>query len=148
MGQWARSTGTRTGTRTSLLRNKKRRRTSIEAIVQLDRRTLGVLLNTETNVHVADQMVANIVAHMHLLDLAVPHAELDEDILVEIVKVRLNLLWLHPVVGKMLRVLVHVANENSLAERGLVMYPKARVAMAAGTNLVVERTVDPTQAPS
>jgi len=40
-------------------------------------------------------------------------------------------------------VLVHVGHEHTLAEGRLVVDPRARITVAAGANLEVERAVDP-----
>ena len=79
------------------------------AVVQVDARLLRVLLVAELDVRVAGQMLAQVVAYVHLFDLAVLGLHLDEELLEYVVEVLLQLLFVHLVdeqalVGLMRRV--------------------------------------------
>lgn len=62
------------------------------AVVQVLGRLVRVLLAPELDVDVAHEMVAQVVAHIHLLYLAVLVLQLDKDVLEEVVVVLLHLL--------------------------------------------------------
>jgi hypothetical protein len=81
-----------------------------------------------------------IIAHDHLLDLP-KLAHLAPKVLVESVKVVLQLARVHLVLWVVGRVLVQVWEEDSLAVGGLDMFSRAAVSVAAGADLVVEGTV-------
>ena len=77
-----------------------------------------------------------VVAHNELLELAVL-AQLTPDVLVEGVKVVLQLGRVHAVLGIVGRVLVKVGHEDGLAVGGLDVFSRAAVAMSAGTNFLM-----------
>ena len=116
---------------------------AIPATIQRIARLLRRVLVLEARIHVADQVIVVIIAHHHLLDLAVL-AHLAPEVLVEGVEVVLELLGVHAalegvVVG---RVLVHVREEDGLGVGGLDVLAGAAVAVAAGADFVVEAAVD------
>uniref|UniRef100_A0A2M4B2T8 Putative secreted protein n=1 Tax=Anopheles triannulatus TaxID=58253 RepID=A0A2M4B2T8_9DIPT len=94
-------------------------------------------------------MVAEVVAHVHLLDLAVFVLALDEHVLEEVVVVFLHLLVRHVRhemtavgrLGRVLRVHVQVLQQASLREGGLVVDARTPIPMPAGSDFEVERTV-------
>ena len=82
-----------------------------------------------------------IITNHHLLGLAV-FAHFAPKVLVEGVKVVLQLARVHLVLGVVGRVLVEVGQEDGLRVRGLDVLAAAAVAVAAGADLVVEGAVD------
>ena len=54
----------------------------------------------------------------------------------------LQLRGVHLVLGVVGRVLVEVGEQDGLRIRGLDVFPRAAIAVAAGADFVVERTVD------
>ena len=103
---------------------------------------LGVLLVFKASVDVADEMVVVVVADDDLLDLAVL-AHFAEEVLVEGVKVVLQLRRIHLVLRVERRVLVQVWQQDRLAIRRLHVFPRAPVPVPACTNLVIERACLP-----
>lgn len=82
-----------------------------------------------------------IVTNHHLLHLAVV-AHLAPKVLVEGVKVVLQLRGVHLVLGVVGRVLVQVGQQDRLRVRGLDVFARAPIAVPARTDLVVEGAVD------
>lgn len=82
-----------------------------------------------------------VVTHHYLLDLAVL-AHLTPDVLVEGIKVVLDLARVHLVLGVERRVLVEIGHEDRLRVRRLDMLARASVPVATGADLVVEGAVD------
>lgn len=82
-----------------------------------------------------------VITDHHLLRLAVL-AHLAPEILVEGVKVVLQLARVHLVFGVVGRILVQVRQEDGLGVRGLDVLAAAAVAVPAGADLVVEGAVD------
>lgn len=74
--------------------------------------------------------VVVVVAYYQLLELAVL-AQLAPDVLVECVKVVLQLRWVHSVLGVVGRVLIQIGHENGLAVRWLDVFAGAAIAVAA-----------------
>jgi len=100
------------------------------AVVEVLDGSLGVLLAPELDVDVADQMVAQVVANVHLLHLSVLLLGLDETVLEKVVVVLLHLFvadvsQVRAVgrLGRVLRVDVQVLHDDGLAETGLVVNP-------------------------
>lgn len=54
----------------------------------------------------------------------------------------LQLAWVHLVLGVVGRVLVHVWHQDGLRVGRLDVFPRASVAMSAGSDLVVEGAID------
>lgn len=115
-------------------------------IVQIIRRLLRIRLVPELDVHVAHEVVAQVVAHVHLLDLAVLVLALHEHVLEEVVVVLLHLLVGHighqmraiGRLGRVLRVHVQILEQDRLRESGFVVDARAPVAVSAGADLEVE----------
>ena len=82
-----------------------------------------------------------VVAHHHFLNLAV-FAHLAPEVLVESVKVVLQLGRVHLVLGVVGGVLVEVRQQDCLRVGRLDVLARAAVAMPAGPNFVVEGAVD------
>lgn len=61
------------------------------AIVELLSSSFSIFFTTEFDVNVADQMIAEVVANVHLLNLAVFVLELDKDVFKEVVIMFLHL---------------------------------------------------------
>lgn len=87
-------------------------------------------------------MIANVITDMHFLDLAV-FRQLDKKVLIDVVKVFLNLGFGKGAVGVVRGVVVDVWNEDCLGEVRLNVFPRASVTVSAGSDLEVKRTVDP-----
>lgn len=87
-------------------------------------------------------MIANVITDMHFLDLAV-FRQLDKKVLIDVVKVFLNLGFGEGAVGVVGGVVVDVWDEDCLGEVGLNVFPRTSVTVSAGSNFEVERTVDP-----
>jgi hypothetical protein len=102
---------------------------------------LGRIFVFEARVDVADQMIIVIITNDYLLNLP-KLAHLTPEILVECVKVVLQLRCVHLVFGIVGGVLVQVGQKDGLAVRGLDMLAGTAVAVAAGADFVVEGTVD------
>jgi len=85
-------------------------------------------------------MIIIVIANHHLLDLA-KLAHLTPEVLVEGIKVILQLTRIHLVLGIVRRVLIEVGEEDGLRVRGLDVFARTAVAVAAGADLVVEGTV-------
>lgn len=117
---------------------------SVPATIQRVARSLRILLVLEPRIHIPDQMIVVVIAHHHLLDLAVL-AHLAPKVLVEGVKVVLQLRCVHlGRVGRgvVRRVLVQVRQQDGLAVRGLDVFAGTSVAVPAGADFVVETAVD------
>jgi len=82
-----------------------------------------------------------VITNNQLLKLA-KLAHLAPNILVEGIKVVLQLPSVHPALVVVGRVLVHVGHEHGLRVGWLDMLSRAAVAVAAGADLVVEGAVD------
>lgn len=87
-------------------------------------------------------MISNIITDMHLLDFTVL-GQFDKEILVDIVKVLLNLSLGQITTGIMGRVMVHVGDKDGLREIGFDVFTRTTITMSTSTNLEVEGTVDP-----
>jgi hypothetical protein len=118
-----------------------------EPAVDVLERVFGVVLVAVLDVDVAHDVVAQVVHHDHVLDLAVL-AHLLEDLLeelLELVERLLSVLGSDDVArndgGLDGVVLVHVLEEDGLADGRLVVDAFAAVAVAAGADLVEEGTV-------
>merc|ERR1719354_1505212 len=118
------------------------------AVVQVVDGLLGVLLLLELDIHVADKMVAKVVAHVHLLDLSIFILALNKHILEEVVVMLLHLLVRH--VGqvgavrslrRVLRVDVQVLQQNGLREGWLIVDSRASIPVGAGAHLEVEGAI-------
>lgn len=69
--------------------------TTEPTIVEIVDRPLRIFLSAELDINIANQMIAKIVAHVHLLDLTVLVLALDEYILEEVIVVLLHLFVRH-----------------------------------------------------
>lgn len=137
---------------TSLVKVSDRRkfgpnRTTAEpSIVQILTSLLGVLLVAELHIRVAGQMLAQIVANVHLLDLAVLVLHLEEELLEYVVEVLLHLfgvvgvedLVVPRVHGCTQRVDVEVLEEYGLRECWFVVHFRALLAVATCADFEVE----------
>ena len=115
---------------------------SVETVVQTLDGVSGVLLVLEPSVNVANKVIANIIADMHFFNLAI-FRQLDKEILVDVVKVLLDLGFCQRAVGVVRRVVVNVGDKDGLREIGLDVFPGAPVAVSACSDFEVERTVHP-----
>jgi hypothetical protein len=82
-----------------------------------------------------------VITNNNLLDQPIL-AQLAPDVLVKRIKVHLDLLRVHLVLGVVLRVLVEVREQDRLRVGWLDVFARAPVAMAAGADFVVEGAVD------
>ena len=101
-----------------------------------------------------DHVVAQVVAHVQLLQLA-ELAQLLENLLVEVFELLLDLLWRDAGRGQALlarrndlglRVLVEVREAHGLREHGPVVRARAAVAVPTRAHLEVEGAVHPARA--
>lgn len=98
------------------------------------------------SIHIANQVIAEVVTDVQLFESS-KLAQLFKHFFVEVFKVFIDLLLVkHRRVAILRndlrnRVLIHVAHEDRLTEHGLVMQTRAAVAVAARTDLEVERAV-------
>jgi len=124
------------------------------SVVQIPHGFVGILFPTELYVDVANQVIPEIVANVHLLDLPIFVLEFHENILEKVIEVELSLFVGHGYdarhrglssvrrLGGVLGVLVQVLEEDGLGKGGLVVEPRAPVAVSTGSDLEVEGTVD------
>ncbi|GMT30392.1 hypothetical protein PFISCL1PPCAC_21689, partial [Pristionchus fissidentatus] len=126
-------------------------RLAVEPSVRVEIRDglVGARLVHELDVHVADHVLANVVAHVHLLDLSVLVVELGEDLVEEVVKVLLLLAVLLAHTIERVRhsrvddgVPVEVLEQDRLRERRHVVRTGAFAAVSACADLEVERAID------
>jgi hypothetical protein len=94
----------------------------------------------ESSIYIADEMVSNIIADVHLLYFTVL-AELGIEVFVKGFKVLLDLLSVERVSGVVDWVLVDVPTENGLTELRTYMFSTASITVSACANFVVERTI-------
>lgn len=117
------------------------RASGIPPLVQGVRRRLRAVLVLEPRIHVPDQMVIVVVADHQFFELAV-FAQLAPDVFVECVKVVLQLVLVHFVLGVEGWVLVEVREQYRLRVGRLDVLSRAAVAMAARADFIVEAAVD------
>ena len=86
-------------------------------------------------------MVSHVIADMHLFYFSV-FAELGIKVFVKGVKVLLDLLSVESVSRVVNWVLIDVSTEDGLTELRTDVFSTASIAVSAGANFVVERTVD------
>jgi hypothetical protein len=109
----------------------------IPPTIQSFESTLGSFLVFEPGVHISNEMVAGIVADMHLLQFPIL-AQLGVEILVKGVKVLLDMGGGEFGAGDMLGVLVDVSAEDGLGVVWFDVFSVAAVAVATGADFVVE----------
>lgn len=119
------------------------------AVIEFSHCPLRVLLPPELDVDVAHEVVAQVVADVHLLDLPVLLLQLCEHLLEEVIVVFLHLHVAHVTVravcrlGRVLWIPVQVEQHYGLAESRFVVKPRAPVSVPAGPDLKVKRAVNP-----
>jgi len=121
--------------------------TVVPTVVQIRHRLRGVLFLAELDVDVTHQMIAQIVADVHLLDLAVLVLHFKKDVFEKVIVV---LLLLHVGDGgcsfgrggRVLQVAVTVLEHDGLGESGFVVQPGTGGAVTASPDFDVKRTVD------
>lgn len=123
--------------------------TSIEPpVVQLSDGSFRILLAFKLDVNVADQMIAQVVTDIHLLDFAILVFELEEYLLKEFIIVRLDLFICHGYLRfvcrlrNVLRIQVKILHENCLTERRLVVQSGTSFTVSTGSDFEEKRTVD------
>jgi hypothetical protein len=94
----------------------------------------------ESSIYIADEMISNIIADVHLFYFTVL-AELGIEVFVKGVIVLLDLLSVECVSGVVDWVLVDVSTENGLTELRTYMFSTTSIAVSACANFVVERTI-------
>lgn len=106
----------------------------------------GLLLLLELDINITDHVVSEVIADVEALDLA-ELAELLEDVLVEVLKVLLDLagvdrlsLWVDAR-GDHVGTLVHVGEEEGRGDGGPVVEAGAAVAVPASSDLEVEGAI-------
>lgn len=114
----------------------------IETVVQTLHSVSSILLILESGINISNKMVANVIADVHFLNLAV-FRQLNKEIFIDVVKVLLDLWFGKGAVGVVRGVVVDVGDEDGLREVGLDVFPWASVAVSAGSDFEIERTVDP-----
>jgi len=118
------------------------------SVVEVVDPLLCVLLALELDVDVAHQMVSQVVAHIHLLNLSVFVLALDKDVLEEVVVVLLHLLVCNVrqmgsvrCLCRVLRVNVKILKEEGLRKRRLVVNPGTTLAVSTGAHFEEEGTI-------
>ncbi|TKR92948.1 hypothetical protein L596_007497 [Steinernema carpocapsae] len=119
------------------------------AVLQGLHTAFGVVFAGELHVNVADHVFSNVVAHVHLLNLAVLLVQFGEDLLEEVVEVILFLFVVLADLRKRVRlahvddrVVVEVFQQNRLGERRHDVRSGALVAMTACADLEIEGAVN------
>lgn len=122
---------------------------SIEpAVVKVHDCFLCILLTTKLNIDVADKVVAQVIAHVHLLHLAVLLLHLCENLLKELIIVLLHFHIADGTAGSVsglctvLGITVDVLNQDGLAEGWFVVQSRAAVPMSASSDFKIEGTID------
>jgi len=119
------------------------------AIVQIAYSTFSIFLATELDVDVSNEMIAKIVANVHLLNLSVFVFQLNENVFEEVVVVLLHFLVRHICdqmrsVGRLcgiLRVHVQVLEQACLREGWFVVDTRASITMTASTDFEIEGAI-------
>lgn len=107
-----------------------------------------LLFLPELDIDIPDHVVSKVVTHIQGLNLA-ELAQLLVDILIEVLKVLLHLLWSNSHTlginsrGDHIRPLVHVSKHNSWRCGWPVVQTGATIPMTASSNLEVKGAVDP-----
>ena len=117
------------------------RASCIPATVKIVACALGAVLVFEARVYIAYKVVVVVVTHDQLFQLSV-FAHLAPNILVEGIKVILQLRGVHAILGIERRVVVEVRHEDGLRVRRLDMFPTASISVTTCADFVVERAVD------
>ena len=118
----------------------------VPSIVQIHHCLLCMIFSIELNIDIAYQVVSKVITDVHFFNFSVFVFQLDKYVLEKFVEVRLFLLVCEylPTVGvssRVVRILVHVLEQNGLTERGLVVKSRAPISMTTSSNLEVERAV-------
>lgn len=119
------------------------------AVVQVHHSFLGILLTPELHINIADEVIAQIITHVHLLHLAVLLLHFREDFLEKLIIMLLHFHIAHGTargvgcLSTVLRVTVDVLDQDGLAESWFIMESGAAVSMSTSSNLKVEGAVDP-----
>lgn len=95
-------------------------------------------------INIADEMLSEIVTDVHVIQVT-EFGEFPVDINVEFIKVLLHLLVGNNLSSRLCldqRVSIHVWDQYSLTNRGLVVNSSAFFSMSTGTDFEVERTID------
>lgn len=123
------------------------RASTIEATLKSLQGGGSFVLLLKLNINVAYHVIGKVVAEVEALELA-EHAELLEDVLVEILEMFLDLAGVKELLpfwvdcgGGHLEPLVHIAKEESWGDGGAVMETRATIAVTTSSDLEVERTV-------
>jgi len=123
------------------------RRPVVPSIVEISHGFGGVFFLTKLDVDIADQMIAQVVAYVHLFHLPVFVLHLHEDIFEKVVVVLLHFDFGNGVRpfrrgGGILRIAITVLQDDSLREGGLVVEAGAGGPMTTRAYFKVKRTVD------
>lgn len=119
------------------------------AIVQVVHSPFRVFLSAKLDVNIAHQVIAEIVAYVHLLDLAILVFTFDENVFEEVVIMLLHFLIRYicdqmraiRALGRVLRIYIQILKQTCLAERGLVVDTRASVTVTAGADFKVKGAV-------
>lgn len=114
----------------------------IPPLVELLDGPSSCILLLEAHIYIADEVIANIVANDHFLDGTVAGGEFEEHVLVEEVKVLLQLGRCQDAVGVMGRIQINVRDEQGDGIVGLDMLAATLVAVTTGPYFVVKGAVD------
>lgn len=115
-------------------------------IIQIVDGFFGVFLAAELDVHVADEMITQVVTYVHFFDLTIFVFTFHKDVFKEVVIMFLHLFVRHIAhqmrsvsgFGGILRVDVQVLQKNSLAESRFVMDPGTPITMAARSDFKIK----------
>jgi len=118
----------------------------VPAVVQI-RHCLGsVLFLSELHVHIADQMIAQVIADVHLLHFSVFVLHFEEDVFEKVIVVLLLFHVRHGRCGlsrrrRVLQVPITVLEDDGLGESGFVVEAGASRAVATSADFDVEGTI-------
>lgn len=105
-----------------------------------------LLLLLELNINITDHVIGQVITNIETLDLA-ELAELFKDILVEVLKVFLNLPGINRLAlsvytwSNHVGTLIHVGEEKRWGDRGAIVEARASISVTTSTDLEIERTV-------
>lgn len=100
------------------------------------------------DVNVANEMIAEVVANVHLFDFAVFVLELNEDVFKKVIKVFLHFFFGHirmraiSRLSGILRIVVEILEKDCLRECWLIVDSGTAIAVSTCADFEVERTVD------
>jgi len=116
------------------------------ALIQIGNGLFAIFFVAKLDICITSEMLTQIVANVHLLDLAILGLHLDEQLLEDVVEVLLQLclarfvqyLAIGGCLGRIERINVEILEEHCLAECGPVVHFAALLAVSARADLEIE----------